>query len=328
MKAKGVIKKISNYVKSFTIEKDYSSDLENHSIECDIILGSCPNLNINDEDEKMIRTIMDHVILKFTYDPNDNKIQKQKNQYINAVSTTGCRIYDTTDDKYGVLYIASSLDNIKKASLLSDIDNHFFKLTTLNLLKYDDNLYEYNEDETSFEFIELKHKSIRHAGRYKGLDIIGYCTCPDVPSKLGLGCMWLSIPYEDITQFSSIAQVYHSIIGHNIVKVNLFDIVKLIDFALYHYSEVDSKLEFTFGDEELIKEKMPIIPSREILGKLMSIMENDYDYFRYALSHIDKEDRYDPDEEDSYIYDTSEDEEEISQEEFYNAAIDQILKGR
>lgn len=327
MKVKGVIKKISNYIRSVNTVKDYSSDLKNHNIECDIILGSCPNLGINNEDDKIIRTMMDHVILKFTYDITDEILQSEKRQYINAVSDIGARVYD---DSCGILYVASNFNTIKPRPRygIDSMNNTFCKLATLALLKYDDNLYDYEEDETSFEFIELKHRSIRH-NVYKGLDIIGYCTCPEVPSKLGLGCMWLSVPYIDTDYFSNIDHVYYPTIDTvNIIKVNLSNIIDLIDFALYHYSEIDSEKKAKYDDEDLFKEKMPVIPSREIIYRLVSIMKNDHDYFRFILSYIDEDDNYDPDEEEHYIYDDIDEENEISQEEFYNAAIDEILKSR
>lgn len=312
---KGLLKRISNFFK--TKDTNYTSDFKYNSLECEIILGSSIYIPYM---YGYKRDMMDHVIVKFTYKNTEDMIFVRDRFinicYKNKINIAQC---NGSGNNY-ILYIASNtnsllqlIDSIYNAE---EYENIFFDVFNQELTNYIENRDSY-EEEYPFEFIETKYKSFRHI-THNAFDIIGYTHIEGVTDKYSnIGCIWLSGAPGIISDFMSCCnevKLYNEVDDFHTIKINLSDFIK----ALEYNNDLCKRYGNGYIDERTIT-------------MISSILNNDKKYFSPLIELLSNND---PIDEDNGILlegyeDTldEEEEKEISQEEFINAVLDEIING-
>lgn len=323
---KCIIKKLSNFIR--VKDTKYSSNLKTECIDCDILVGSCPNIHPTISSAK---DAMSHIIFRYIY--NRDRYRDQESLFIKICHNKGIKVFIHNDDSNNThLFIAGNIYSFNRVLFAARQidDNNFVKLLIINMMNYTDNLINYNNDEISFEFTETKHRNIRHAPSKSTLDILGYSYVPNLPNSLG--CIWISGSPDIIKSFKVIDSIhYYESPNIIVVKMNL---EYFIDYFNYNILEHDYNIpkyrdieRIPSPTDDMFSIRYPLLMDKDIFYQMQNIIDNDQEYFKTLKMNLDGYTNTD-NEEDAYIYDQDIDteEREISMEEFFNSAVDEILR--
>lgn len=316
------LRKIKNLLKKK--EKDYKSNISYSNIEYDILVVSCPNIQQEMESEERVNLMytMSHLVIEFTIEnPNDTK------DSINILYQSCIKHNISIFNNFDYIVIWSNYDKLTDMvylanSSLQSNDNEFFIILRNILDSVSDNMLVYINDELSYELIELKdHRSFKM--RYddyirknptEPIEILGYTFIPsgiDILSEV-INCIWISIHEDIINEFSSIsANMYKEEGKHRVlIKMNLYDFI----------SQMNKNITTI---------------SKDTFITIRNICSND-EYFNILMKYINWNKYYDFEgnelikTKDNIDYNNNEndmnEEGYISQEEFINEVLDEIIK--
>lgn len=278
-------------------DNNYKSDIQSDDIDSDIIIGSCI-----DSQHDIIRLVLDHIIITITCNE----------QYYYTDIIERCTEADLTTKVYNNTLIIAG-NSLSYEVLLSkwkyDITIHDDdKSISYNIMKHINNQftnYRNNKDsydgiDKSFEFVISDHWSFKKRPDLEStanIDILGFTF--NTHSKFNFdetNCIWLYMNNADTKQICTMnAHIYHVCDDKYLIKTS-----------------ISSFKVFVQG----------FLTDDSIVTSVQKIIENDLPYYKY-IQHVipywaDSIVDYDNDNIDE------DEEKEITMEEFFNAALDEI----
>lgn len=306
------LRKISNL---FSRKKNnYKPKLQYNDIDYEIIYVSCPNL-LKEE----MRDIMSQILVRFDIDSSNNKTMQELNSFaIKCINHGITIIYAITNDKVflscNIYQLHEMITDEFVANTYAADDNDFIAILSGIIESVSENLSVYDNEEISFELVECKHRSFRKDyvdiiknRKYNVVDILGYTWFTDdsILDSTPLNYIWLSIEQDILNEFSyaeSIVYVENDTY-RVLIKMNLSSFIMLMNSNFHHCSDTLNYVKF--------------------------IMDNDTEYFKPIKWRIDwsgsssgSGENPDNDTEEGY----NEEEAEITQDEFINSVLDEVIK--
>lgn len=274
----------------------YKSDIQSDDIDFDIIIGSC----IDSQDD-IVCMVLDHIIITVTC--SDTDYADIIERCIEADLTT--RVSDNTLIIAGnTLSYELLLSRWKYDTTVDDdesISHNIMKHINNQFMNYRNNKDGYDNTDKSFEFVISDHWSFKkRPDLYSAasIDILGYTY--NTNSKFNFddtNCIWLYMNNTDTLQICTMnAHIYHVADDKYLIKTSIASFKAFVQGTIINDNMITS---------------------------VQKIMDNDISYFKYIL-HILPDWTANMQEYDNNATDYKEEEKEITMEDFFNAALDEI----